>query len=81
MVETLTVVESLLSSQRGDHEVQVVHVILVAEDRLLDQGDASIVELMATGLGIAKQVTGRISVTAVENEAILKEIVKTVPRN
>ena len=50
------------------HVVQVVCVTLEAEDLLLDPGDALIVELMAIGLEIAKQVTGRTSATAVESE-------------
>lgn len=70
MAVMLTVPESLSSLQRGDHGVQVVHVTMVAEDHHLDQAGALIVELMATGLEIVKQVTGRTSVTAVESEAI-----------
>lgn len=37
---------------------------MVIEDHPLDQGDALIVELMATRQWIAKQVIGKISVTA-----------------
>lgn len=66
----LMVVESLWSLPRGDHEAQEVHVTLGAEDHPQDQGDVSIVELMATGPGIAKRVTGKTSVTAVESVVI-----------
>lgn len=61
---------SVLILSFRDHGVQVVHVTMVAEDHHLDQAGALIVELMATGLEIVKQVTGRTSVTAVESEAI-----------
>ena len=56
-------------------------VITLEEVLLLEQGAASTVELMVTGLVIAKLGIGRISVIAVVNEAISKEIVKTVQRN
>ena len=47
----------------------VDHVIMLEEVLLLDLGAASIVESMVTGLVIAKPAIGRISVTAVGNEA------------
>ncbi|KAL2896504.1 Serine/arginine-rich splicing factor RS2Z32, partial [Bienertia sinuspersici] len=46
----------------------------------LGQGDALIVELMATGLGIAKQVTGRTSVIAVESGEMLSSTYYSVRR-
>lgn len=59
----------------------VNHVIMEAGDLLQDLDGASTVGLMATGLGIAKLVTGRTSVTAVESGAMLKEIARIVQRN
>lgn len=50
--------------------VQVVLVNILAEVLLQDQDAASIVELMATGLEIARLGTGRTSVIAVGTEAI-----------
>lgn len=61
--------------------VRVDLVSILVEVRLLDQGAASIVELMATGLEIVKLGTGRTSVIAVGSEVILKEIVRIVQRN
>lgn len=45
-------------------------VSILAEALLQDQGAVSIVDLMAIGLEIARQVTGRTSVIAVGNEDI-----------
>ena len=50
--------------------VQVDLEITLEEAPLLGQDAASTVELMVIGLVIAKPGIGRISVTAVENEAI-----------
>lgn len=60
--------------------VLVDPVSILVEGLLLVQGAVSIVDLMGTGLEIAKLGTGRISVIAVGNEATLKEIVRTARR-
>jgi len=60
--------------------VLVVPVSILVEGLLLVQGAVSIVDLMGTGLEIAKLGTGKISVTVVGNVAILKEIVRTARR-
>lgn len=52
-----------------------------AEVLLLDLDAALTVDLMATGLEIAKLGTGRTSVTAVGREAILSETARIVQRN
>lgn len=62
------------------HVVLVDPVSILVEGLLLVQGAVSIVDLMGTGLEIAKLGTGRISVIAVGNEATLKEIVRTARR-
>lgn len=83
----LMVAELLWSIQEGRHVLQAVHVTvsatvtLVAEDHPQVQEDASTVELMVTGLEIAKQVTGRISAIDVENVVMLKGTARTALRN
>lgn len=62
------------------HVVLVAPVSILVEGLLLVQAAVSIVDLMGTGLEIAKLGTGRISVIAVGNEATLKEIVRTARR-
>lgn len=63
------------------HPVVLVDpVSILVEGLLLVQGAVSIVDLMGTGLEIAKLGTGRISVIAVGNEVTLKEIVRTALR-
>lgn len=81
MVEMLMGAVSLWNSLRVGHVVRVDLVSILVEVLLLGQVAASTVDLMGTGLEIAKLVTGRTSVIGVVKEATLREIVKTVQRN
>jgi hypothetical protein len=56
----------LWSLLRGYHVVLVAHVNIWEEGHLQEQDDVLTVELMVTGQGTARLVTGRTSVTAVE---------------
>jgi hypothetical protein len=56
----------LLSLLRGYHVVLVDHVSIWEEDLRQVQDGVLTVELMVTGQGTARLVTGRTSVTAVE---------------
>jgi hypothetical protein len=60
----------LLSLLRGYHVVLVDHVNIWEEGLRQGQDDVLIVELMVTGQGTARLVTGRTSVTAVEKGVI-----------
>lgn len=66
--------------QGGHHGVLADLVSILGEGLLLDQDAVSIVDLMGTGLEIAKLGTGRISVIDVENEGTLKETARIVQR-
>lgn len=60
----------LLSLLKGLHVAQVVHVIIWEEALLQGQVVVSTVELMVTGQGTVKLVTGKTNATVVEKGAM-----------